>query len=146
MGHTLLIFAWVYLAMTAIALWESHIEGRNAWGKGKLGWKVKILGFTLHAYHFYLFWVMIPIFLTLPFVIFGFDLRIFGIILSAYFSGTILEDFLWYVFNPVVKLREFYTPFSDYYPWIKIGGKKIIPVAYLINLILALLSWFFIWR
>ena len=144
--HVVLIFIWIYLAMAAMALWESHIEGRKAWGKGKLGWKIKILGFTLHAYHFYLFGIMAPLFLTLPFIIYGWNLRLFGIIVSAYFSGLIVEDFFWYILNPVVKLKEFFSSFSDYYPWIKIRGKKIVPIFYIIDLLIAAASWYFLWR
>ena len=144
--NVILIFVWIYLAMIAMSFWESYVEGRNAWGKKKLGWKIKIGKFVLHAYHFYLFGIMIPLFLTLPFVIYGWNLRLFGIIVSAYFSGIIIEDFFWYVLNPAVKLKEFFSSFSDYYPWIKIRGKKVIPIFYIINLLISVLSWYFLWR
>ncbi len=37
-----LIFIWVYLAMIAMSFWESEVEGRKAWDRGKMGWKIKI--------------------------------------------------------------------------------------------------------
>ncbi len=142
-----LIIGWIYLAMIAAGFWEAYVEGRNAWGKGKLGWKIDFGGGnTLTAYHFYLFFVMFPLLLTLPLIIYGWDSRLFGILLSAYATGAIVEDFTWYLVNPVVRFKEWFTDFSDYYPWIKIGGKKIIPVGYVIGIAIALLSWYFLWR
>ena len=84
--------------------------------------------------------------MTLPFIIYGWDLKLFGIIMSAYLSGIVIEDFMWYVVNPVVKLRELYTSFSDYYPWLKIGERKILPWGYILGIVAALLSWYFFWR
>ena len=144
--NTLLIFIWIYAAMIAMSFWESYVEGRNAFGKGKLGWKLKFGKYSLPAYHFYVFFIMLPLLLTLPFIIYGWDLRLFGIIISAYFSGMIIEDFMWYVVNPVVNFKEFYSPFSDYYPWLKIKRKKIIPSGYIVNVIIAVLSWYFLWK
>ena len=133
--------------MFAMSFWEAYVEGRNSWGKGKLGWKIN-LGkyFTIHAYHFYIFWVMFPLLLTLPLIISGWNLRLFGILLSAYFSGMVLEDFGWYIVNPVVKFKEFWSDFSNYYPWLRIKGKKIIPTGYLVGILIAVLSWYYLWR
>lgn len=145
--NTILIFIWIYAAMIAMSFWESYVEKRNAWDKGKLGWKIKLgKKFVLPAYHFYVFWVMWPLLLTLPFIIYGWDTKLFGIILSAYFSGMVIEDFGWYVVNPAVKLREFWTDFSDYHPWLKIKGKKIIPLGYIFGIIIAILSWYLLWK
>ena len=144
--NILLIFIWVYMAMIAMAFWESYVEGRNAWDKGKLGWKIKIGKYVISAYHFYVSWIMFPILFTLPLIIYGWNTKLFGILISAYFSGAVLEDFMWYVVNPVVKFKEFFTSFSDYYPWIRINGKKIIPLGYVTGIIIAVLSWYFLWR
>ena len=120
------IFAIVWTAFISISFWESSVEGRNAWGKKKLGWELKIKkNVFLTRYHFYLFFITIPLLTLLPIFIYGWDSRLFGILVSAYFSGIMIEDFMWYVVNPVVKLKEFYTKFSDYYPWIRIRNKKI---------------------
>lgn len=141
------IFVTIYLAMVAMAFWEAYAEGRNSWGKNKLGWKIALPGgFTLTAYHFWLFFIMWPLVLFVPVIISGFDVKIVGVLISAYFSGIIIEDIFWYVVNPVVKFRELFSDFSDYYPWIRIGSRKIIPVGYIINLIIAFLSWYFLWR
>lgn len=132
--------------MIAMALWESRIEGRNAWEKGKLGWKIKIgKYYRLTSYHFYLFFIMWPLLLTLPLVISGWDLKLFGILISAYFSGIALEDFTWFIVNPKVKLSEFNPEFANHYPWINLIIIKI-PVYYLFDLLIAFLSWYFIWK
>ncbi|MFA5135573.1 MAG: hypothetical protein WC505_07365 [Patescibacteria group bacterium] len=143
--NTLLIFIWIYAAMVATSFWEAYVEGRNAWDKGKLGWKIQIGNFKLTGYHFFLFYVMWPLLITLPLVVHGWDTRLFGILLSAFFSGSVLEDFMWYVVNPVVKLRELNTDFANYYPRIRFGAIRI-PLFYFIGIGLAFLSWFLFWR
>jgi hypothetical protein len=143
--NTILIFVWIYAAMIAMSFWESYVEGRNAWNKHKLGWSIKLTKkYCLPAYHVYVFWVMWPLLITLPLVIYGWDTRLFGILLSAYTSGMVLEDFMWFVVNPSVKLSEFNPKFAGYYPWIKIG-KFHIPAFYVVGIAISLLSWYFIW-
>ncbi len=133
--------------MLAMAFWEAYAEGRNAWNTGKHGWVLRISkNTTLPAYHFYLLCVMLPLLLTLPLVVGGWDTKLFGVLVSAFFVGMVVEDFFWYVVNPVVKFREFFSEFSDYYPWIRINGRKIVPVGYVINILIAIASWYFLWR
>lgn len=142
--NTFWIFIWIWGAMIATAFWEAYVEGRNAWDKGKHGWKIKIGGFVLTGYHFYLFGVMWPLLITLPLVVHGWDTRLFGILLSAFFSGLVLEDFMWYVVNPKVKFKEFNSGFADYYPRVKLGSIKI-PFLYFIGVGLALFFWILLW-
>ncbi len=142
----ILVFAIIYAAMVAMSFWEAYVEKRSAWDKDKAGWKIRIGKYALSAYHFYIFWVMWPLLLILPLVICGFDKRLFGVLISAYFSGMIIEDFMWYVVNPAVKLKEFYTEFSDYYPWLKIRNKKIIPLGYIIAAAISVASWAMLWK
>src|SRR3990167_10849488 len=145
--NTLLIFIWIYLAMVSLSFVEAYVEGRNLWDKNKVGWKLKLVkGYVITGYHFYLFSVMIPLFLTLPLIIYGWDKRLFGILLSAYFSGIVIEDFVYFIVNPVVKFKEFFTDFTDFYQWIKIKGKKIIPWGYIFGITFAILSWYFLWK
>ena len=142
-----LIFLWTLAAFIAMSIWESSIEGRNPWAKRKIGWVIKITDkITVPKYHFFLFWVMWPLLLALPFVVYGWNFKLFGILVSAYFTGIVIEDFIWFVVNPVVKLKEFWTSFTDFYPWLRINGKKIIPVYYIFDLAVAFLSWYFVWR
>ncbi len=145
--NTLMIFIWVYAAMIAMSFWESSAEGRNAWRDKKYGWEIKFGGYVwLTRYHFFVFYVMFPILLTLPLIINGWNTQLFGILVSAYSSGIVIEDFGWYVTNTEVKLKEFWTSFSDYYPWVRINKKKIIPVGYVLGILISFLSWYFLWR
>lgn len=147
LGFTQIIgtFLLVYLAMIAMGHWEAYVEGRNAWDKGKLGWRFSVGKFTFTAYHFYLSCVTLPALLSLPLWLLGWQTELFGVLLSAYLSGLVLEDLTWYLVNPAVSFKEWFSPFSDYYPWVKLKGRKIIPVPYLLGGGLALLSWYFLW-
>ena len=130
--------------MVANGFWEAYVEGKRAWDEGKLGWKIKTKKRVwLTAYHFWLFFIMWPLLLTLPFIIFGFDLKLLGILLSAFFSGLIIEDLTWFIVNPVFKLKHFNSNYVEWYPWLKIG-KFEMPLYYLIALILSIVSWYFL--
>lgn len=136
-----LVFMVIILAMVATSFWEAYSEGRNAWHNSKVGWKLKLGKYVLTGYHFFLFFVMFPALLSLPFIASGWDKKMFLVVASAYLLGIIVEDFFWYVVNPSVGFKEWFTDFSDYYPWIKFKGKKIFPVYYIyaIALLLAVL-------
>ncbi len=141
-----LTFGWVYLAMIATSFWEAYVEGNHPWDKGKLGWKLKIGNYTvLTAYHFWLFFIMYPVLMTLPFIIFGFDWRLFGIVLSAYSSGVIVEDFGWFLVNPKFSIKWWNPKHVTWYPWLKCG-KLAIPLFYIVGIVISLLSWYFLWR
>ncbi len=144
--NTILIFIWIYAAMVAMSFWEAYVEGRHPWNRRKLGWRIYFTKrYCLPAYHFYVFVVMWPLLLTLPLVIFGWDLKLFGILFSAYFSGIVIEDFMWFVVNPAVKLSDFNPKFANFYPWLKIG-KFQIPVFYIVFIFISIFIWYFIWR
>ncbi len=145
-SQILLIFGLIWLALIASGFWEAYVEGRNAWDKGKLGPRFQMGGFVLTGYHFALFWVMYPALLAIPFVITGWHVQLFGVMLSAYTIGMVLEDFTWYLVNPAVQFSEWFTEFSDYYPWIRIGGKKIIPIGYPVGFLVSFFSYWFLWR
>lgn len=147
MINPIYIFILIWTAMIALSFVEGYVEGRHPWHHRKLGWKFKLPGgYVYPAYHFYLFIVMLPCLISLPLVIYGWDTRLFGILVSAYFSGLVIEDFCYFIVNPAVKFREFWTDFTDYYPWIKIRGKKIVPQGYVWGILVSIASWHFLWR
>jgi hypothetical protein len=142
----LIVVVVILLAFLAISLWESAVEGRNSWDKKKAGWKIKIgKKVILTKYHFFLFYVMVPSFLLVPIIVSGWDRHLIVVIAVAFLLGAVIEDFFWYVFNEKVKLKEFWSSFSDYYPWIKIGGKKILPVFYVVDIVLCILITILFW-
>ena len=147
MLNSYLIVGVIWSAFIAMAFWESSVEGREAGNRGKTGFKIK-LPFRNYVtkYHFFLFYVMLPILIYLSLIINGWNLKLFGILLSAHFSGIAIEDFMWFLVNPKIKLKKDFNPkFVNYYPWIKIG-KINIPAMYFFDFGIAILSWFFIWK
>jgi hypothetical protein len=136
----------VWGAMAAMNYWAVYVEGDKPWDKGKLGWNWKITNkITVPAFEFYIFAVMCPLFLSLPLIVSGWDTKLFGILVSAYLSGIILEDYLWFVVNPKVSIKQFNSKWADYYPWLKIGTFEI-PWGYLILLAISITSWYLLWR
>ncbi len=81
----------------------------------------------------------------LPIIIYGFDKKIFGILVSAFSLGFTLEDFVYFIVNPYFGLKKFNSKIAKWYPWIKIG-KIELPVSYIIGIGIAVLSWYFLWR
>lgn len=141
-----LVFVVMWLALLSMSFWESYVEGKNCWDRRKLGWKLRLPGgYVLPAYHFYLFVVMFPLLLSLPLVINGWNTVVFGVLISAYLTGTIIEDFMWFVVNPECSLKNFNPEWVDYYPWFRLG-KVSIPVGYVVSLLISVLSWYFLWR
>lgn len=141
-----LIIVYICISFIAISFWESSVEGRKAWDKGKYGWKIKLGKYVLLTrYHFFLFLVTIPLFLLLPLFIYGWDSRLFGVLVSAYFIGIVFEDFFWFVVNPVVKFKEFNPKFVKYYPWLSFSNINI-PLYYILDILLAILFWVIFWR
>ena len=66
--------------MIAHSFWESSVEGREAGNRGKIGFKIRLLGKNyITRYHFFLFYIMLPIFIYL---------------LHRDFALSVLEEFL----------------------------------------------------
>ena len=143
----ILIVIYVMLIYVAIAFWEAYVEGRNAWDRRKYGWKINFktsfLSRPLTAYHFWSWLVMIPMFLMLPLVIFGWDKSLFWLLVSCWFLGAVLEDFLWFVFNPEVSIKEFNERDADWHYWIGFGKYKL-PEFYILWPIVVVLIWIFL--
>src|SRR3989338_6018575 len=81
MAADIIILFYIIGVFIAIAFWEAYIEGSGGWAANQVGWNIKMkVGFLkrpLDAYHFCSWIVMIPAFLMLPFVMFGFNLPLF---------------------------------------------------------------------
>lgn len=129
------IFIVIQLAMLATALWEARIEGENIGASQQTGWKIKILGMNFTEYHFWLWFVAYPFLLAVP-LTFNFSWHLFTIVVCSYFIGLVLEDFMWFVFNPKFPVSRFNSENVKWYPWLKIG-KFEIPFFYLFSIILS---------
>ena len=145
--NVMLIFIWVWAAFVAMAFWESSVEGKHPWDRRKVGWKIRFgKRYSLPQYQFFVLFVFLPLLLTLPFIIYGFDFKIFGILLSATLTGLVIEDFLWFVVNPEIKFKDSFNPkFVYYYPWINFFRLQI-PLGYIFGIVASILSWYFIWK
>lgn len=142
MTSDLLITVYIQLIFVSIAFWESYVEGYNAWATGKLGWKVRITFMKkepITAYHLFLYLITIPMFLALPLLIFGFNWHIFWLLLGNFFLGLVVEDFLWFVVNPVWGgLKNFNSKKVNWHSFVKVGNFEI-PDFYIIFILFAIL-------
>ncbi|MBI2670746.1 hypothetical protein HYX18_02100 [Candidatus Woesearchaeota archaeon] len=138
----LLITLYIQAIFVSIAFWESYLEGYNAWAQGKHGWKVRVAFLKkepLTAYHLFLYLITIPLFLMLPLIIFGFNRHIFLLLVANYFVGLVVEDFIWFVANPVWGgLKNFNSRKVYWHRFFKIGNFEI-PDFYLYFSVLALI-------
>jgi len=143
--NTWIIFIWIYAAMIATSYWEAYIEGKNPWARKQVGWKLKLgKKYSITAYHFFLFGIAYPLLIFLPLLFIGFSWKIFGILLSAYASGLVIEDFFWFIADPYYSLKKFNSKYVYWYPWLKIGRLEI-PWLYILGIGIAVLSWYFLW-
>lgn len=107
-------FIFCSLVAVLLSLFEIQTEGKHGWAKKLPTWRksFKFLdalpGFRgpITGYHIYLF-TMILLLVHIPFLFMRWDLRTEVIILSGYTLIAMLEDFLWFVFNPHYGLRKF---------------------------------------
>ena len=131
---------YILLIFISLAFAEGYMEGRYGWAKRSYGWKIKIFKRELTAYHFWSWLIMLPLALMMPLFIYGFDSKLFGILLTGYFLGAVANDFSWYIVNPKVKLKDFNPKFANWYNWWSIFGIKI-PDFYIFYPIIALIIW-----
>lgn len=135
----------IWLAMIATAFWESSVEGKKAGPKGKLGWKIrKGRKVILTSYHFWLFIIMFPALLAIP-LIMNYSTAFLGVLLTAYFSGLVIEDFVWFWANPKFKIKQLNPKEADWHFWVKVFGINI-PITYIIGIGIAIASWFLLWK
>jgi len=129
-----------------MAFWEAYIEGKNPWARASVGWKLRLSRkVVITGYHAWLLLFLLFAF-SLPLIIYGWDFKLFGVLVSAVSIGVVIEDFLWFVVNPYYGIKEHWNPENAYwYPWLKIG-KISIPVIYVLGILICLLSYIFIWR
>jgi len=142
---TLLIFVFIAAAITSIL--EIQIEGSNGWAKNLPTWRsnpkklyVKILCFIfnkkeLTGYHL-AYWTQILIFMHAPiFWEVQWSLPLESHIMASFLLFFLIEDFLWFVFNPAFGIKKFK---KENIPWHKnwIGP---FPRGYYISTILIII-------
>jgi len=145
MTQLFVLFTWVLFGFVGLAFLESTVEGELGGGEGTKGWRKNILGYRLKEYHFWLWYVVVPIFVFSPLIVTGPDPRAFGTLADAYLVGGILEDFLYFVVNPNFGLRKWNSRYGKWMPWFKMGRVEV-PQFYVRNALAAGIVWiFFVW-
>jgi len=135
-----LILIYIILMFIALAFAEGYTEGRYGWAARSYGWKINFFKRKLTAYHFWMWIILLPIALIFPLIIYGFNLKLLGIILAGYFLGSVVNDISWYIVNPKVTLKDFNPKFAAWYHWWNILGIKI-PDFYIFYPIIAIIIW-----
>lgn len=117
------LILYLVLVAATMALLEIQIEGGAGWAKNLPTWRIngtiwnKLLGRAeITGYHLCLNLFLLVLF-HLPFVMlgqwnWGLEARAFG----SLFCLFVIEDFLWFVFNPRFSLARF---FKKDVPWHK---------------------------
>lgn len=133
----ILSFIYIMIIFIAIAFWEAYMEGKHGWAAKQYGWTIDLKIIKLTAYHFWAWIIMIPMFILLPLIIFGFSSSIFWFLLACYIIGTVLEDFTWFIINPKFPLKNFNSKHVKWHHWLKIS-KFEIPIFYPLYLIIGI--------
>ncbi|MBI5017977.1 MAG: hypothetical protein HZB55_21125 [Deltaproteobacteria bacterium] len=137
-----LLLAWIVLLAACFAQVEIQIEGPNGWASALPTWRVHghwLLdlfwgGRPLTGYHAWVFSFMALVF-HLPCVLAGpYSWRLETRCLGSLMIFWILEDFLWFAWNPaygVARLAPAFVPWhrhwvlglpTDYYTFLTVGG------------------------
>lgn len=135
-----IVFCLIMVSMAAFAYVEAVLEGDEGWARDKKVWRFKIgWGYDYTSYHIVTYYFLFPLLvILLPLSIAGFSWSFFWFLLASYLLGTIIEDFLWFVFNPKRPFRSWNPDQTKWYPWVKFG-RVALPVSYVIKLIAAIL-------
>jgi hypothetical protein len=96
-----------------LALWEIQIEGKEGWAaklpawRIEKGWPTKLTGGRpVTGYHLYMTVFMIAV-VHLPLFFLNWSWRLELLLLGFYSGMALIEDFLWFVFNPHYGLKNF---------------------------------------
>lgn len=151
MGEHLLFLAALLAASAVFALLEIQIEGEQGWAAGLPAWRIEnrwtravLGGRAITGYHVY-FHLLVLILAHLPFALaltpfrWSAELRILSFVVLFW----LLEDFLWFVFQPRWRLRGFR---ADRIPWHAANWWWIMPRDYWIFGPVGVLLYWLSWR
>jgi hypothetical protein len=111
--HLAVYLIFMVLMAAALAQWEIQIEGKDGWAAKLPCWRkekgliVKLSGGRpLTGYHFWMMAFMIMMF-HFPFLFTGWTWRKELVAIASLILMFVVEDFLWFVFNPHYGLKKF---------------------------------------
>jgi hypothetical protein len=141
----LLLFVWEMLGFVGLAFLEVTVEGDQGGAEGTKGWRRSIAGYKLKEYHFWLWFVVVPLFVFSPLLATGWDPAVFGTLAVAYLLGGILEDFVYFLANPSFGLKNWNSMGAAWMPWFRVGGFEV-PQFYVRNMAASAIVWLlFVW-
>ena len=104
---------FVVFVSVVLALWEIQIEGKHGWAANLPCWRiekgliVKIMGGrSLTGYHFFMVTFLITM-VHFPFFFIQWSWQAECLVLGFLLAMLMLEDFLWFVFNPAYGIKSF---------------------------------------
>jgi len=125
-----------------IALLEIQIEGVGGWAKNLPTWRINLnIPFfkkQLTGYHTY-FWLLTFHLTHLIFMFTEWTAKKELLLVSFYFYMWLIEDFLWFVFNPKYGIKKFN---KKHVPWHK-DWFMFVPVDYYLGLIIWGITFYF---
>ena len=96
-----------------LAMWEIQIEGKEGWAaklpawRIEKGWPVKLFGGRpITGYHVFMLIFMLSI-IHLPLFFTPWSWRLEFLLLGFYNGMVLIEDFLWFAFNPHYGIKNF---------------------------------------
>ena len=142
----LALLLWVALLGAVFATVEIQIEGGAGWAANLPTWRLENSwlnlfwgGKPITGYHAWVFLFMALVFHLGLFVAGTFTWRLEARILGAVMVFWIIEDFLWFLFNPAFGLGKFSPGFIPWHKHWLLG----VPVDYILSLTagVALIGW-----
>jgi hypothetical protein len=107
------LLAFMVFLACILALWEIQIEGKDGWAANSPGWRiekgwaVKITGGRpITGYHIFMTLFIIGV-VHLPLFFAPWSWRLECLLVGFYLGMVLLEDFLWFVFNPYYGIKSF---------------------------------------
>lgn len=132
--------AFMVFMACILALWEIQIEGGDGWAaklpawRIEKGWLVKVTGGRpITGYHLFMTVFLVSI-VHLPLFFTLWSWRLECLLFGFYLGMVLLEDFLWFVFNPHYGIKSFR---KGKIPWHR-GWWGPVPSFYWILLIIAI--------
>jgi hypothetical protein len=106
------LFFMLFMALI-LALWEIQIEGADGWAARLPAWRLEkpwVLRLTggrpLTGYHVFMTVFLLAV-VHLPLFFVPWSWRLESLLLGFYVGMVLLEDFLWFAFNPHYGIKNF---------------------------------------
>ncbi|MGD0794110.1 MAG: hypothetical protein ABR958_00750 [Dehalococcoidales bacterium] len=107
------LLAFMVFMAAILALWEIQIEGADGWAaklpawRIEKGWPIKLTGGRpITGYHVFMTLFLIGI-VHLPLFFTPWSWRLESLLVGFYIGLVLLEDFLWFIFNPHYGVKSF---------------------------------------